>query len=195
MTSLSPEEAGNLLNEARQAASDMRNRIANSVVGPILIVWGIVWTTCFSITVLGPSISGWAWLIGDSAGFAGTFVLWRRNRNRGATQGEGRRIIGRRLFWSWLLLFVFADIWIAIAWPMSGQQFGAFLVTAVMFAYVLMGLWLEMRFLFWLGLGVTAVVAGGYLAGGLTPLLPALAPVTGGLALLASGIYLNRARR
>ena len=79
-------------------------------------------------------------------------------------------------------------------WPWNGDQIGVFLVTLVMFAYLVMGLWLEVPFLTGLGLAVTALAAGGYFASmfffpGYLSLWMA---VTGGGALLSSGIYLVR---
>ena len=59
-----------------------------------------------------------------------------------------------------------------------------------MFAYVILGLWLEARFLIWLGLAVTGLTAVGYF------LLPSyfylwMAPMGGG-ALFVTGWYVNR---
>ena len=47
-------------------------------------------------------------------------------------------------------------------WPWRGEQLGMFVVTLVMFAYVVMGLWLDMQFLLRLGLLGTLLAGVGY---------------------------------
>ena len=67
---------------------------------------------------------------------------------------------------------------------------GAFITTAIMFAYVVMGLWLRMAFLTALGVLVTALTLGGYLLF-YPEWLNLWMAFTGGGAVLASGVYLT----
>jgi hypothetical protein len=100
--------------------------------------------------------------------------------------------MGWRLFWFWLFLFVYADIWLAVLWPWQAQQLGMFFVTVVMFAYVVMGLWLEMPFLMWLGLAVTGLAGAGYLLSFIAHgYLDLWLGAACGSALLAAGLYLT----
>ena len=96
------------------------------------------------------------------------------------------------MFWMWLLLFLYGEIWLVVLWPWRPEQLGVFGVTLVMFAYVIMGLWLELRFMLWLGLGVTAAACAGYVLSFLVPgYLNLWLGLAGGSALLVSGLFLT----
>jgi len=188
------KQAEETLQEVDAVAQGVRGHVAYGVVGPILMVWGAVWMACFAVVHFAPRISGWAWLVGNALGIAGSLYFGRFHPRARAVRSESARRVGWRVFWFWLFLFVYADIWLAVLWPWRGEQLGVFLVTLVMFAYVVMGLWLEVRFLLWLGLLVTALAGGGY---ALSLVAPAVLGVldlwlgaAGGGALLASGAYL-----
>jgi hypothetical protein len=138
-----------------------------------------------------PRISAWGWFIVDALGIAGSIYIGQCHKSATGVQSESSRRLGWRLFWFWLFLFVYAGIWLAILWPWNGQQLGMFLVTVVMFAYVVMGLWLKVPLWIWLGLAVTGLAGAGYLS----PLvahgyLDLWLGATGGSALLAVGLYL-----
>lgn len=63
--------------------------------------------------------------------------------------------------------------------------------TAVMFLYVVMGLWFEAWFLLWLGLGVTVLTVFGYQM--LGEHFNFWMAATGGGSLFACGLYIQRA--
>jgi len=188
-------QAREILGQVRQAARDMQAHASYAIAGPILALWGAIWITCFTITQFAPANAGWGWLAGNAFGLVGSYLASRR-RSPVADDTELSRRLRRKLFVFWLALFVFGDIWLALLWPWTGAQLGVFAVTLVMFAYIVMGLWLDMPFLAWLGVLVTILAAGGYvgclLAAQIRGYLNLWVGLTGGGALLAAGIYLMR---
>ena len=191
--SVTRREAAEALGEVDQVQRTVRDRASYAIVGPILLVWGCVWLACFNITHFAPRWAGWGWIVGNMVGMAGTIVFgWLHPRAR-VVRGESFRRVSRRMFWSWLLLFVYADIWLAVLWPWRGEQLGVFGVSLIMFAYVLMGIWFEMRVMLWLGITVTVLACAGYAVNMLVPgYLNLTLAATGGLGLLGAGAYLCR---
>ena len=185
------DQAQELLQAADDAGRNMRTRRAYGPVGPILMLWGVVWIVCFSIARFAPAASGWVWLVGDALGLVGSIYLgWTRERAEGERSAASKRL-GRRLAAFWFLLFIYGDIWIALLTAGRGANISCFVVTLVMFAYVVMGLWLERYFFLWLGLLVTALAGVGYgLALAELVDLDLWLGLTGGAALFASGAYL-----
>jgi hypothetical protein len=180
------------LQEVDSVGKGLVSKLAYGMAGPILIVWGAVWLVCFGITQFVPSMSGWAWLAGDIIGIAGSLYLGRLRTRAKAVRSESSKRLGWKLFWFWFFLFLYADLWLAILWPWRGEQLGMFGVTLVMFAYVVMGLWLGMRFMVWLGLAVTVLASAGYVFSFVVPgYLNLWLGLAGGTALLGSGLYLT----
>ena len=53
----------------------VRDKLNYDVAGPSLIVWGAIWIVCFAITHFAPTISGLAWLVGDTIGIAASIYI------------------------------------------------------------------------------------------------------------------------
>ena len=186
-------QAKEALQDVDAVSRSIKGKMAYGIAGPILVLWGTVWVVCFLLTQFAPQISAWGWLVGNSLGIAGSLYLGRLRARTRTVRSESAKRMGWRLFWFWFLLFIYADVWLAILWPWRGEQLGMFLVTLVMFAYVVMGLWLEMGFMLWLGLTVTALAGAGYVLSFWVPgYLNLWLGLAGGSALLASGLYLMR---
>ena len=186
------ERAGELLDQVDQVARTTRQRATYDGLGPILIVWGVICVAQFA-----PAAAWWTWLVGDTVGIGATVYLgWIRPRG-GPILGKSLRREERKLMVFWAFVFIYGTGWLAVLWPWQTEQLALFCVTLVMFAYVVMGLWLDMPFLFWLGLAVTVIAGGGYV------LLPLVLPgylnlwlgLAVGGALAGSGVYLLRHER
>jgi len=185
------KDAQEALQDVESVARSVQGKLAYGIAGPILVLWGVVWMVCFTITHFAPQVAGWGWLVGDGLGIVGSLYLGTRGARAGAVRSESSKRMGWRLFWFWFFLFIYGDIWLTVLWPWRGEQLGMFLVTLVMFAYVVMGLWLEMRFMLWLGLAVTALACAGYVLSFLVPgYLDLWLGLAGGSALAAGGLYL-----
>jgi len=186
------KQAQEALQDVESVAKSVQRKLAYGIAGPILVLWGVVWIVCFALTHFAPQVAGWGWIVGNSLGIVGSLYIGTRGARAGAVRSESSKRMGWKLFWFWFLLFIYGDIWLAVLRPWRGEQLGMFLVTLVMFAYVVMGLWLEMRFMLWLGLAVTVLAGAGYVFSFLVPgYLNLWLGLTGGSALAASGLYLT----
>lgn len=185
------ERAGELLDEVDHVARATRDRASYDGIGPILIVWGIIWTVGFSVVHFAPRVADLTWMIGDVVGVAATLYFGWIRPSRGPILSESARREGRKLLWFWFFVFVYGSVCLAALWPWRTEQFGLFCMLFMMFAYIVMGLWLDVWFLLWDGVAVTVIVGGGYVvlsffAPGYLNLWLGLA---GGGALAGSGVY------
>ena len=187
---MTDQQARDALGEAEQAMHDVRARIAYAGIGPILILWGLIYATCFSITHFAHEAGVWAWLIGNTCGMAGTLVLGWVRPSRGPALSVSAKQFGRRLGLLWVAVFIYIPIWLTLLAPWQSEQMGAFITTAVMFVYVVMGLWLRTPVLAALGGVVTALTFGGYFLFYPGWMNLWLAFAAGGV-MLVSGVYLT----
>lgn len=181
---VSPDEARSALAAVREVEERARRAIGLAGGGPIVMIWGVVWLIGYlGGYFLVDEQKGILWGLVDLLGIAGTlFVVSRLTR-------RVRDPIGPRIGLLWLLLILYGSLWIWIARPESGLEIGMLAATMAMFGYVVLGLWIDLVFL-WIGLGVTVLSIALYL----------LAPETfeiwmgllGGGALLLSGAYIHR---
>ncbi len=166
----------------------------------ILVLWGIIWAVCYVATHLWGVYGALQWVsptwwVAVALGIVGTVLTVRRTQRDAPVRSERERQLGRRVGWSWLVLAFFAGVWLALLWPWKPLQMNAFLVTLIMFAYVILGLWTASRFFIGLGLVVAAAALGGCL---LTmhvgfAYYNLWMAVMGGGALIGSGIYIGKA--
>ena len=186
------KQAREVLQDVEAVAKSVQGKLGYGIAGPILVLWGAVWMVCFALAHFAPQMAGWGWLVGDSLGILGSLYLGTRRARAKAVRSDSAKRVGWKLFWFWFFLFIFGDIWLVVLWPWRGEQLGMFLVTLVMFAYVVMGLWLEMRFMLWLGLVVTLLAVVGYVLSFWVPgYLNLWLGLAGGSALLTTGLYLT----
>ncbi len=189
--SMSNEKAAESLAAVEDTISRTRKAIASTYESPFLIVWGVVWVSGFLGTHFFLQWVNWIWGFLCTVGTAATVVIcWRQFRVWAPTKSSGERRIGLRTSLFWPLFFLYAFVWLSIMEPHSGIQMNAFLCTAVMFAYVVIGLWFDSWIMVFLGLGVTAsTLAGLYL---ISPAYYCLwMAFAGGGPLLVTGLYLG----
>ena len=185
------QQATQALEDIDKVGRKVCDAATNRVAGPILIIWGIIWIACYSICHFAPSLANWAWLVGTAIGVPTTIWLGWIVPRRGPVLSDSDKLLGRRLGWFWFALFIYADIWLAVLWPWQGYQLSVFLITLIMFAYVVMGLWLQDRFWIYLGLLVTALAAVGYFGSMIIPgYLGLYLAIACGGTLLTAGVYL-----
>ncbi len=203
---VSQEDARDALKDVDTVAEATRTVAAYSGVDLILLVWGIVWFlgSLASYALTHPSICQLVWLgpVWDLLGIIGILLTILICRRSPIQNPAGRRI---GIFWG--ALYAYTYVGIAVLWPylkleplmgVEGSKAITALATIIpMFAYVVMGLWLENKYLAWFGVTITALICLGYSA------FPALfylwlAFVCGG-AFIGSGAYMRvqcrRARR
>jgi hypothetical protein len=186
---ITTQEAQAALSDIQTMAARTRHGLAARGAAGYLMLWGLVWIVAFAACQFAPAFSGLIWLVCDTGGVAGSVLLSVRTRRRGPIRYPFDRQLAWRIFWSCVLLNPFIAAWLTILPPTSGRQVGAFLATIAMFAYVIMGLWLECTFLVALGLGVTAWTVASFIF--LPNWFNLAMAVGGGGALLVTGIYVH----
>jgi hypothetical protein len=189
---VSPEEARAALDDVRDAMAETRRALADGGLSTILIVWGAVWMVGFLMTQFVPRLAGWTWLPLDLIGIVTTFVvLWR---------SPIKSVIDRGVWVFWLMLLAYAVLWFLLIAERSPRsvtvtrdQMSAYICTVIMFAYVVMGLWLRSRLLFWLGLAVTAIAVLSLFL--LAPYFSLAMALAGGGAVAGTGVAVRVAWR
>ena len=121
---LSPQDALAALNDVEAADTRARASQANRAGAPYLILWGVVWVIGYGLSgVLPPRDIGWMWMGVSLAGFAGMFLLPRR-------QSSGSRAFRRgsaEFFFENVRTDI--DTLVADVNPRTGDQFLNFGVT------------------------------------------------------------------
>jgi hypothetical protein len=195
---ITPEEARASLAEIDRIILHTRQTIARAGSAPIVILWGIIWMIGFADVQFFPQSPHWFWMILDLVGIVGSFRLGRWGR-----KSPTKNNYGGRIGISWLVLFAFGGIWLCLLGPwdlLTSQQMAhhgleldrkiaAFWCTVPMFAYVLMGLWLD-RFFIWLGALVTVATLVGYY--GIENYFFLWMAVVGGGSLVAGGLFIRK---
>jgi len=157
------EDAKESLTVIEGVTAQTRKAIASSYNGGLLIIWGLIWIAAFLGTHF---FLAWAWHIWMGLGGIGSIVtLWvsrRQIRLANPIKIPATEKIGWRIFWFWSLLFVYTFIWLSILRPRNGIQLNAFMCTAIMFAYIVTGLWFKSYYMLWLGIVVTCITLVGF---------------------------------
>jgi hypothetical protein len=150
-----------------------------------LIVWGLVWCFGFLASYLAqPTWSDVTWFVLIAMGSIASLIL-------GFVQQRGGRMLrtasGQRTGWFIAALVGYGTLWWILIAPLDSTRASLFVISLVMFAYVVGGLWLRKSLLVVTGLLVTGLaVAGFYLLP--TSFLLWAAVLCGG-ALIGCGVY------
>jgi hypothetical protein len=188
---ISKEEARNSLDQIQSMAIRTRQTIAASEDSGVLIMWGLIWIAAFLGSHYFSAWAGYIWMTLAGIGCVVTLVVsWYQFRTAKLIKIPAAEKIGWRLFWFWSLLLVYIFIWLCILRPYRGIQVNAFICTAIMFAYIVMGLWFRGYYMLWLGLFVTCITLVGLYLIPVTYYCVWMAP-TGGGAFLATGLYIR----
>ena len=197
---VSSRDAENALAEINDVMALTRRSMAYAGTDTILMLWGAIWFVGFLFSQFGPSgiLIGFTWLILDCIGMLGTYLVIRKSSR------EVKSPLSSRIGIFWFFLFLFAYVWVALLNPQSMiLKFSAsgalpsecirpvaYLCTIIMFAYVVMGLWLQATYLIVTGLIVTGFTLVGYFF--LQPWFWGWMGIMGGGALFTSGVYVRK---
>ena len=176
LMNISKQEAQESLAEIDKAISQTQKAVGQ-FFGYYLMMWGVIWAIGLLVTQFRPDLPGWSWALWP-VGFAGTWILAKQSNSKFSLPGGGRIWLAWGIFDGYMLL------WLILLHP-SGNAGSAFLLTAVMGCFVIMGLWVSRVFLLG-GLILTVLtVAGFYLLPAWFPLCQA---ITGGGGLFLAGL-------
>jgi hypothetical protein len=196
-TPVTRQEALSALGEIDRVRNHVRRTLAAGVMSAMLILWGVIWIVGFSAEQFVPHAYR-VWLALDAVGITASLFLgvWSR---KPTVDGPSSGRIGA----CWLVLFAYAALWSFLLVPsgaLSGpgwadyahvleQKMALLWVTVCMFAYVVMGLWLD-RVLLWLGILVTVASVAGFFF--LQPYFFLWVAITGGGSLVVSGLLIRK---
>jgi MFS family permease len=186
---VSNEEAQASLASASKTMIRTRKAIAVAYSSPLLIIWGPFLAAAYIATHFYPKYAAPIFWTMAVIGTLSSFVIWPRIKRNLPVRAPVEERLNWRIGGLWWSLFLYVFIWMSILWPVNGMQINAFILTAVMFGYIVIGLWLAAYFMVWLGLAVTATTLVGFYL--LTPYYCLWMAVTAGGALLGTGLYLR----
>ncbi len=199
---ISKEQAQDSLKQIENMAVQTRRKIAASSAGPILIIWGTIWFVAYLGTYLSYFVEwkGYQLIIGDhfTASFGITSLIWpvlivigiAASWYIATRKAPTRNVHNKRLGLTWLILFVYSNVWLVLLTPWNEYQISAFAASLPMFAYIIMGLWMD-RFLLWLGVVVTLLIIAGFFLFHFHPLFWLWMAVLGGGTLGGTGLYIH----
>jgi hypothetical protein len=188
-TSIDNQQAKETLEMIRHTKEKTRKALSYCDTSPWLILWGSLWITAYTVCHFYLRYATLIFTTMVIIGGIGSGVIEWWSKTQGPLRNDAPNSLDRKIWWFWLALFVYIGIWLTLLFPFHGRQFNAVLVTAVMFAYVVMGLLYEMPLLVIIGVAVTAVTVFAYYT------FPAYyclwLAACGGGTLLGTGIYMR----
>jgi hypothetical protein len=186
---VSQEDAQASLSSVQYVMVQTKKAIASSYANPSLIMWGILWITAFTATHFYYVYAFYIFMAMAVIGGVGTAVIVGIFRSRAPIKDRSSQKYGRRVTALWIFLCIYIVVWLFLLTPFTGIQCNAFICTAAMFAYIVIGLWFESRFMIVLGLIVTAgTLVGFYLLREYYCLWMAF---VGGGAIFGTGLYIR----
>jgi hypothetical protein len=185
---VSSQEAQESLRLVEDTQTKWRKAVGASYVSGLLVLWGAIWVIGCANLQFSLETGGYVFMVLDLLGVGGTVLIARG----WPVKGPESRAAFRSVMGLWAFLALYAVIWIALFRPVGGKELGAFLSTLCMFGYVVIGLWFKSSLLIGLALAATALVLVGYYL--LSSYFYLWAALTGGGAMLGTGLYIRRWR-
>lgn len=186
---VSQEDAQASLSAVQSAMIRTHKSIASVYANPLLIMWGILWIMAFTVTHFYYPYAFYIFMAMAVVGGLGTTVIVGIFRSKALIKEKSSQKYGRRVTALWIFLCIYVVLWLSLLAPFNGIQCNAFICTAAMFAYIVMGLWFESRFMIVLAIVVTAAtLVGFYLLREYYCLWMAF---VGGGALFGTGLYIR----
>ena len=196
--SLSPDQATSVLRDIAAVKNRSQRFFAYREASPHLMLWGVLWAVGYGATAVMPRHGTAIWIailaIGIAAGFLiGLRAAVQRDARADAPADPTRRRAVAWLRWRfggiWLIGFAFIAAAVAVMWPCSPRQVGAFIPLVVAAAYAILGLWCGVRFVL-VGAVLAMLTLGGFF---LLPTQFALwMAAVGGGALVLGGSWLRQ---
>jgi hypothetical protein len=159
---VSQEDAQASLSSVRGVMVKTKKAIASSYANPSLIMWGILWIIAYTITHFYYIYAFYIFMSMAVVGGVGTAVIVGIFRSKAPIKEVSSQKYGRRVTALWIFLCIYIVVWLFLLTPFTGIQCNAFICTVAMFAYIVMGLWFESRFMIVLGLVVTGATLIGF---------------------------------
>jgi len=176
-------EAADALREISKTERRAFSAYGYKSAAPFLILWGCLWFAGYGATDLIPKLANWVWLAIVVIGTVGSTVLGMRT-------GPGKARFSWRIFSIWLAALAALSSIIAVMRPVSGAQIGAVIPLVVGWAYVVLGIWMGLRFVI-AGLAIVALTLFGFFF--LIAHFSLWMALVGGATLIGTGLWLRSA--
>jgi len=186
---VSQEEARASLSTVDNVMGQTHKSIASAYANPSLMMWGILWLIAFTATHFYYAYAFYIFMAMAVIGGAATAVIFRIFRSKAPIKEKSSQKFGWRVTALWIFLCIYIIVWLFLLAPFNGIQCNAFICTAAMFAYIVMGLWFKSRFMIVLGLAVTVATLVGYYF--LRDYYCLWMAFVGGGALFGTGLYIR----
>ena len=199
---ISQKDAQESLSQIETVGAQTRKKVAADSASPFLILWGAIWFVAYLGTYLtclfdwkiihlqitdhinvGFGIASLVWMVLVVIGIAASWII-------SVKKTPVRSSHDKRFFLSWLIMFIYANVWLVLLWPWNEYQMSAFVASLPMFSYIIMGLWAD-RFLLWVGLAATVLIITGFFLFHFQPLFWLWMAVLGGGSLAGTGVYIR----
>ena len=186
---VSQEDARASLSTIQDVSIQTKRAVTSAYANPLLILWGTLWVIAFTATHFYIDYAFHIFIAMSVVGSVGTAIIFRLLHSKASFRDDPSERIGWRIAAFWILLLVYITIWLFLLTPFSGIQCNAFICTAGLFAYVVMGLWFGSTFMIVLGLAMTGVTLVGFYL--LTSYYCLWMAMMGGGTLLGTGLYIR----
>jgi hypothetical protein len=156
-----PESAKESLAAIENTMLRTRKAVAASYSSPLMILWGLLLTVAYTAAYFYLKYAAVIFWTMAGAGTVGSLLVWSVLLRKIPFKEPAEEKINLRIWAFWWSLFLYIFIWLNLLAPFNGMQMNAFIITAIMFGYIIQGLWLTAYFMVWLGLFITAVTLTG----------------------------------
>lgn len=185
--SLSSQEAAASLTEVNKAHQKSAELYFYRRSSPHLIMWGIIWVLGYGYTGLIHLYANQVWWALIAVGIAGAVMIGRCHKGDDSHLGP----MAWRMGALFIIIFIFVTASYAILQPTRGAQFAAYPALLTGFAYMVVGLWVGLRYVV-SGAVVVALTLIGFFY--IDPLFHSYAvclwfAVVGGAAMILTGIW------
>jgi len=182
---ISKSEAALALSDIEQTAVRAGVQRGYRIMGPILVLWGVIWAVGYGAMGLLP-VANWGgvWAVLDLIGIVGTFALARSSRSKGKG-AEGWRVALLAL-----AIGAFVGCTYTVLRPDSGAAYMVFPGLLTGFIYIAIGTWRMTRLASIGVLIATATMVGWFF---FLPWIAFWMAVVGGGGLIAGGLWLRSA--
>ena len=184
---INDQQAKESLEMIQQTTSKIKKAKA-SYASPWLILWGTLWIAAYTICHFYGQLSGAVFAGMGIIGSIGSGLLVWWDKKKTPLRDTASNPLDKKVWRFWWALALYVTIWIMIMRP-DGFELNAVIVTAAMFAYVVMGLFYEIKLMIILGIFVTVATLLAYFF--LPHYFCLFIALFGGGALLATGIYMR----
>jgi hypothetical protein len=158
----SPESAQDSLAAIENTMLRTRKAVAASYSSPLMILWGLLLTIAYTAAYFYLKYAAAIFWTMAGVGTAGSLLVWSVLLRKIPFKEPAEEKINLRIWAFWWLLLLYIFIWLGLLSPFNGMQMNAFIITAIMFGYIIQGLWFTAYFMVWFGLAVTAATLTGF---------------------------------